>query len=357
MTADPSGTEVSSSIEQIAAEWAVRVASDEMTADDRAELDAWLNADARHQGAFVRAQAAWLGLDRLAAMSAPRSDIPSARAGSTALTGGASESAHARPEGNSHPPSAIRSTARTSSRRFFLAAGLGAVAVTAASGGFWLWHRRGEVYESDIGEIRQVTLSDGSTMHLDSATKAEVRFSESRREIELLQGQGFFEVTKDPARPFIVLARGVSVRAVGTAFTVRAVDQDVAVTVTEGVVEVADETPGDSARVIADQRAIVSALAGIKVEGLPSAQVERHLAWRDGMLSFDGESLADAVRELNRHSTRHIRIDNSELAGRPVVGIFRAADTEGFARTVAAALGADCTDEADAIHLRLRARP
>lgn len=335
MTAEPSA------IEFKAAEWAVRLSSSALSPSEQAELDAWVEADTRHQGALLRAQAAWIGLDRLAAISAHSNRFSNPRRTSKALTS---------------PRDIPRPANLAQSRRSFLAAGLGAIALSGGSGALWLWRRQGEVYESAVGEIRQVTLSDGSTMHLDSATRALVRFSETRREIELVQGQGFFEVTKNPARPFIVLARGVSVRAVGTAFTVRAVDQDVAVTVTEGVVEVADDTPGDSARVTADQRAVVSATDGIKVQAVPAAQVERHLAWRDGMLSFDGESLAEAVKELNRHSIRHIQIDDPELASRQVVGIFRAADTEGFARTVATALGAESTDENDAIHLRLRAR-
>jgi transmembrane sensor len=344
MTADPSRTDPTSSIENSAAEWAVRLSLNTLTASEQTELEAWLAAGTRHQGALLRAQAAWLDLDRVAALSAHSNDFSTSHSTAKAIF-------------SSRAAVPARRRSPSQSRRFFLAAGVGAIALTGASGAFWLRRRHGEVYESAVGEIRQVTLVDGSTMHLDSATKVLVRFSESRREIELVSGQGFFEVTKDPARPFVVLARGVSVRAVGTAFTVRAVDQDVAITVTEGVVEVADGQAGGSARVTADQRAVVSAADGIEVQAVPAAQVERHLAWRNGMLSFDGESLAEAVKELNRHNSRHIEIDDPALAIRPIVGIFRAADTDGFARAVAAALGAERADENDAIHLRLRARP
>jgi transmembrane sensor len=70
------------------------------------------------------------------------------------------------------------------------------------------------------------------------------------------------------------------------------------------------------------------------------------------MLAFDGEPLAEAVEEINRHNQRQIAIDDSALAARPVVGIFRASDTEGFAQTVATALGAQSMTDGEVIHLR-----
>lgn len=333
MTADPP------TIDTIAAEWAVRLGKDPLSADAHRELDEWLSADTRHRGALVRARAAWLDLDRLAALSAQSNRFATSSS----------------PRDASRPETTAREGLPSPNRRFLLAAGFSAVAVTGAGLSAWQFlKRRGEVYENAVGEIRRVTLPDRSTMLLDSATKAEVCFSDSSREIELVRGQGLFEVTKDSARPFVVHARGVSVRAVGTAFSVRAVDQDVAVTVTEGVVEVADTTSEGSGTpewVSAAERAVVSESKGVRVERITLTQVERHLAWRDGRLAFDGESLAEAVREVNRHNTHQIHIDDPALAERSVVGIFHASDAEGFAQTVAAALGAQSVTDGDTIHL------
>jgi transmembrane sensor len=314
-----------------AARWAVRLSSGALAASEQAALDAWLAADIRHRGALVRAQAVWLDLDRVAAL-APES--PRER------------------EPNSPPPDSQWT------RRSLLAAGLTAAALTGTAGGWWLWRQRGEVYESAVGEVRRVTLSDGSSLIMNTATRAVVRFDDARREVELVHGEGLFEVAKDPTRPFIVRAGGVSVRAVGTVFSVRAVDRDVDVTVTEGVVEVADTAQVGSAsqRVAADERAVVSEEQGIQVQRVARRDAERHLAWRDGMLAFDGEPLIEAVNEINRHNTRQITIDDPALAARPVVGLFRASDTAGFARTVATALGAESSNDGDVIHLRARAR-
>lgn len=316
-----------------AARWAVRLSVSALEAGELAALDAWLKKDVRHRGALVRARAMWLDLDRLAALA---------------------------PEVNpqEHEPESPPPDARWT-RRSLLAAGLAATALTGAGSAWWLWRQRGEVYVSDVGEVRRVTLSDGSSLALNTATRAVVRFDAAHREVELVRGEGLFEVAKDPARPFIVRVGGVSVRAVGTVFSVRAVDRDVDVTVTEGVVEVADTTKTGSVspqRVAADERAVVSEGQGIQVQRVAPTDAERHLAWRDGMLAFDGEPLIEAVSEINRHNHRQITIDDPALAARPVVGLFRASDTAGFAQTVATALGAESSSDGDVIHLRIRDR-
>jgi transmembrane sensor len=149
----------------------------------------------------------------------------------------------------------------------------------------------------------------------------------------------------------------VSVRAVGTVFGVEVADQRVDVTVTEGAVEVtpAQESPETSARrVTANQQAVVISSRDVEVRSIRGDRAERHFAWREGMVDFDGESLADAVAEINRHNRRKIVVDDPTLASRPVVGIFRASDAEGFAATIAAALGASRVDTEDGIRLQPR---
>jgi len=221
--------------------------------------------------------------------------------------------------------------------------------------GWWLWRRRDEVYESGIGEVRRITLPDGSSMVLNTATRARVRFTDSRRHVDLIQGEAVFDVSKDQLRPFVVLTRNVSVRAVGTVFAVRAVESDIAVTVTEGVVEVAPSTEVNLTRpqkVLADERAVVRNAQVVAVQSVSPAQIQRQQAWQDGLLSFDGELLSEAVAEINRHNVRQVQIDDVALGSRPVVGVFRASDIDGFAQAVAVALSADSMLENEIIHLR-----
>ena len=312
-----------------AAEWAVRLNERSLSVDEQAELDRWLGADSRHRGALLRARAAWADLDRLAALS------------------GRSESTTANDRQRAAAPPVLRN------RRRFIATAASTVFLGVA-GAWWVW-RRDQTYVSQLGEVRRVTLSDGSRMVLNTATEVTVRFDKACREVELAAGEGLFQIAKDPGRPFIVRAGSVSVRAVGTVFTVRALDERVDVIVTEGIVDLVDESlPGGRLlrRVAANQHASVMETRQVEVQSIRADEAERRLAWRDGMVEFDGETLETAVAEINRHNRRHIVVDDSGLASRPVVGLFRANDPDNFAATVAAALGAQSVNQDDIIHLR-----
>jgi transmembrane sensor len=330
-------TQSNQKIDFEAAHWAVRLHSGALAVEEQAELDHWLEDDRRHRGALLRARATWLDLDRLGALAARR----------TQPTGRIVES--------------VRSTTRVAhqftSRREFIAASV--MALVFGGAGAWWTRRHGQVYISEVGEIRSVTLADGSHMVLNTATEATVDFDRVHREIQLTLGEGLFEVAKDPARSFIVQTRFVSVRAVGTVFAVRAVNHRVDVTVTEGVVEVVDTNGSDSGthRVSANERATVTEKGHIEIRSVSHAEAERRLAWREGMVEFDGESLTDAVEEINRHNYRHVLVGDPILARRPIVGRFRANDPEDFAATVAIALGAQRTVESNAIYLRQRSNP
>lgn len=365
-----------------AAEWAVRLNERALTTQEQTELDQWLDADTRRRGALLRARAAWADLDRLSALAGPTTPLSSRDDGGRNSASGSTpqeivgppfspfledrEQSYAPPlapqvlragkvlaenaeRGDETSPRLFRN------RRRFVASGVAALFLGAA--GTWWIDWRDQTYVSKLGQIRRVKLSDGSRMVLNTSTEATVRFDKAQREIELTTGEGLFQVAKDPARPFVVRAGFVSVRAVGTVFAVRTAGQSVDVTVTEGVVELVDNSAsggGVIRRVAANEHATVLETSRVQVRSMPHAEAERRLAWRDGMVDFAGEPLTTAVEEINRHNQRQIIVDDSALASRPVVGTFRANDPDNFAATVATALGAQSVDQNDAIHLRLR---
>ena len=84
-------------------------------------------------------------------------------------------------------------------------------------------------------------LTDGSQIELNGDARVLVEFSPAVRRVTIVRGEAHFEVAHDTARPFVVVAGEVSVRAVGTAFSVRLAPRDVNVLVTDGRVR------GDSA--------------------------------------------------------------------------------------------------------------
>ena len=341
-------TQIMETISEIAARWAVRSNAGSLGREDQQELDAWLEADARHRGAYVRARAQWVDLDRLAALH-----------GTERLPPGSELDAAPAQVGGNHTGSR-----QPMSRRQLLAASV--AAITVVGGGLsWVVLRAGrERYASGIGEVRRIALIDGSTMILNTDSEVQVHLTKAQRDIHLLRGEALFEVAHDKSRPFIVQASDTAVRAVGTAFAVRLESAQVDVTVTEGVVEVSGRPPTSGSgqvasppsgfitrRLAANERVVITRAAQPELESVAVAELNRRLAWREGMVSFDGESLQTAVAEINRHNRRQIVIDDPVLAGRPVVGVFRATDLDGFSAAAATALRARAVPDGDVIRL------
>lgn len=324
-------------IDELAAHWVVREDAGPLREDERRELQSWLALDERHQGAYVRARSRWMDLERWSAVAG-----------------------RAEPASAGNEPPAME--AREHFRHGWLVAGLAALAIVGAAILCTVLRPGESVYATAVGEVRRIALEDGSTLVLNTHSEVTVRLQEHRRELRLRRGEALFEVARDPARPFSVRANDVAVRALGTTFAVKLDEGKVDVTVTEGLVEVArangerQVVPAEAAnatrRVSANHRAVVVAERPPDVDAIAPKQAARLLAWQAGMVAFDGESLREAVAEVNRHNRKRIVVDDEALAAQPVVGIFRATDVEGFAQTTAMALGARTHQDGDTIHLR-----
>ena len=178
------------------------------------------------------------------------------------------------------------------------------------------------------------TLADGSIVELRPGAAIRVEYGPSSRRVVLLAGEVHFQVTKDAARPFVVVASGVEVRAVGTAFSVDLGKRAVDVLVTEGRVAVTsppatvEATPA-VAMVDAGQGTTVSLeVAGAAaVRSVPSRERRERLNWRVPLLEFSGTPLAEAIPMFNRHGRRHLVLDPT-LGRLQLSGTLRADDTD-----------------------------
>jgi transmembrane sensor len=197
-------------------------------------------------------------------------------------------------------------------RRSALVGSMAAGLAVSAGGAFWLWRLlRQESYATRIGETKEIVLSDGSLVTLNTDSRLLVHYSKTRRQIQLLQGEALFDVAKNKKRPFIVMAGDTQVRAVGTSFTVKLLPQQpVQVLVREGVVEInrprVPQAP--AVQLPANMMAVAPPEAPISTEAVPRIRVTRDLAWREGRLAFDNETLANAAREFERYSDIQIRV-------------------------------------------------
>ena len=207
-------------------------------------------------------------------------------------------------------------------------------------------------YATTAAGYERARLDDGSTLELNTASAARVRFSAAERRVELESGEAHFEVAHDAARPFVVSAGGVAVRAVGTAFNVRFAPGAVEVTVTEGKIEVERVDPNalsagantDPARwgqrappqsLAAGERVTVPTVAAAPtpaIESLAPAEVRAVLAWQRRVTDFSDTPLAEVAARFNRHNALQLAIADPALGARRIGGMFALDDVEAFVR-------------------------
>lgn len=294
-----------------AAEWFVRLRDDAVSDGDRAAFAAWRDADPAHAEAYREMERLWGGLDRIGDRIGRRA--AGRRGADRALRARTGPKAPGRRR-------ALRRMAAAAS----VAAAVGAGAYALTPTGLLADHRTG------AGEQRRVTLEDGSTAHLNTATALSADFTAGSRRIALHGGEAYFEVAKDAARPFVVEAAGGRIEALGTAFSVRHREGAVEVIVTESKVAVSG--PGRAAAVVAAGQGVRITDAG--VGRVAPADARRALAWRRGRLVFDNRPLGEVLAELERYRPGRIVIIDGGLASLPVTGAFAVADSDVTLETI-----------------------
>jgi len=250
------------------------------------------------------------------------------------------------------PPSSHRAAlspnSETAPFRPYWQQGLAACLVLVMMFGLHMGLQSPEVFVTKIGEQRQVQLSDGTTVLLDTGTRIEVSYSDSSRSVVLSYGQAHFEVAHNPALPFEVFAGQGKVRAVGTAFTVYLKSDDVEVVVTEGVVEILPKAAlsKEEARPPANTKQnpplLLANNSDKRVKAGNVATYDRHTAehvmqaaldksgdkisWHKGLLVFRNEPLENVIEELNRYTDIKIIIPDKTVRAMKVGGFFKASD-------------------------------
>lgn len=177
-------------------------------------------------------------------------------------------------------------------------------------------------YATEIAEIRALTLDDGSVVTLGAKSSVDVTFSDTERRVMLLAGEAFFEVEKDPARPFFVEANDTIVRVVGTKFDVRRGAGNVRVSVLEGLVEVntisrtnrmpASVQEASTQHMLTAGQRLVSVAKG-DLTSLEVVQTEDVAPWRNGRLVYVEARLSDVVSDLNRYYDGEIRLGDEAV--------------------------------------------
>jgi transmembrane sensor len=327
-------------IEEVASDWLTQREEGFSLAQKR-EFERWCRVDPRHADAVARLEAACALLEKMPLVRAelqPVVEFPV-------------------------KPRVIASAKKFPLLRVAFAM---AAAVVLAAFGWWRWARpqpSAQVYATSTGGYERVVLADGSVVELNANSEVRVELLPQERRVALRLGEAHFTVAHDTARPFIVSAHGVVVRAVGTAFNVRLASSAVEVLVTEGKVSVSDVGPalaaapsrseresrnglptsGSPTLLAANERTLVifaPTKSTVPAPTAPAAVVEKitpeamreALSWQERKLVFSETPLRDVVAQFNRRNRLQLVLSDASLAERPVGGTFAADNVEGFVR-------------------------
>jgi transmembrane sensor len=389
-----------------AADWLIELREGEIDAAARKRLDTWFRASPEHIRAYLELSAIWEdGADADLDRSHSTNDLIARARGQSnvvpldviaELPEDTNQSGRQAIESRSEPrlseatlssetPQQTRQLQneiprhpREQTRRTFwrgrprpLWAAAAIIACVVGSASFYLYVQRNLAFETVTGEQRFVKLVDGSTIELNSRSRVRVRFTDAKRDVDLIEGQALFHVAKDSSRPFIVHSGSTLVRAVGTQFDVYRKASGTTVTVVEGRVAVLspmlqgerERNPSGSAippRALLPGRSPAASTATLVqkpeqsgpadavLSSAPNAiylsageqitvspQALTHLthtdptvatAWTQHELVFDSTPLDEVAQDFNRYNTRQLIISDAALRDFHITGIFSSAD-------------------------------
>ena len=307
-------------------EWLARLERG-LSTDEEREFHAWLTARSQHASEFFAMAALWDRMDALTRLAdlfpepvrRPRRNLsaPLAMAAALLLTVSVVVLSVDRPKVPAEPR--VRQSAPVLA----------------------------DVFETAVGEHSSVALTDGSRLTLNTNSLARVDFRDMARVIHLERGEMHVQVAHDAVRPFSVVVGATVFQAVGTEFNVEITrDHRIELIVTDGRVLVGLLEPGsgEPPRMAADDSMPALALqAGERVvlgdqdeqvETIEPEDIEVKLSWRGGDLIFRGESLAEAIDEIERYTPVEFVILDEDLKKVRVAGLFKAGDVEGLLDTL-----------------------
>jgi len=318
----PASSQVNKGPEQQAAEWAAYMHAEDVTAEGRERFSKWYAVSEENRMAYKYIEQSWDIADFAIVSDA---DLDAELAG------------FARKKRFSMIKSLPNWGVAALAASIMITIGLGITIVQNMT------QPQDQRYATLTGEIKTITLVDGSKITLAGATTLMAHFSKARREAELVNGQAYFDVIHDPSRPFLIHTGAAEVRVLGTEFDIQKTSSDVRISVTEGVVEVA-EAPNvdDRGDIVTDKLQLSTTDAPVKLQvgeqihvttsGARSAitpfKQDSLLAWREGRFEYNKTPLSRVIDEVNRYRSIKVTLADENLADMPVTIAFSVHQTE-----------------------------
>ena len=296
-----------------AADWFVRLHSGDVTPNAQSDYDRWLAEDYRNRTRYDAVKDSMRDLSAIGDWMRTETNRLNARV-----------------------------MARRARRAKVMVAGFGglAAALSAVTVGTML--TTANLYETAKAEQREISLDDGSRIHLNSASSVAVRYSPEMRTVELHNGEGVFDVSHDAQRPFVVAAAGAEVVAIGTRFRVRLADGEVTVTVLEGAVAVfndgsATDPPSseqETTLLYPNDQVTLNDRGALTVESVDALAAT---AWREGKLIFDATPLRQVVEEMAQYTQVGLDVAD-DVPDYPITGLIQIRSPDVMLRFVANAV-------------------
>jgi transmembrane sensor len=321
------GTEVMSSkvtesIYKQASEWFVLMQSNAVTESERSEFLQWLHKCSEHQEAFHEYEQIWRDLGELATTKEGarlRASTDSFFAGNFSRYVQAWIFAASTFFGKLSRDNALdggdAAIGWSRAGRFALAGCVIFISVLLFNN-FPGVNIDIQSYQTGIAQIRDIQLPDGTHVTLSGKSQMTAWNTGSERHVELLKGQAFFEVAKNPEKPFYVKTGDTLIRVVGTKFDVNRTSSRVSIAVLEGIVKVSNIL--DHTKAVTEIQSVtvtgglqISRDAGggfSPVEKVASTNVAN---WRDGRLVYSNARLCDVIDDVNRYSQNQIHLDEA----------------------------------------------
>lgn len=294
-----------------ALDWFARLRNDEPGPEIRRAFLSWLARDLRHEQEFRKLEAIWGSTSFIAAVRS----LP------------------------------VNATVRRPRIGGWAVRAAAAAAVVLLAVGVWQYPAAMIAWEADYatatGHQSTISLPDGSSMMLNTASAVAVDFDGGRRNIRLLRGEAFFDVRRDPERPFVVTARFGEVKVLGTAFSVKSDEGQDNVVLERGKVDVLCLCDGESHAGLDPGQAVsisASALSSVRND-----DVSGTLAWREGRITFADVRLGEVLDELRRYYGGTILVADGRVNEMLVSGNYRLDNIEGAIRTLADVAGIGMT--------------
>jgi transmembrane sensor len=307
-----------------AARWFARLQAADCSLQERAAFRKWKAADERHALAYEQASQAAASIDQLMALD-PRMQALLDEALIPAVARDVAE------------PVRSRGRVRQWAIPAALAASVALAFVSLRFVGDDTPAPDGVVLQAEAAP-RTVELEDGSTVQMDVNTKLRVLMTAGRREVTLEAGRAMFDVASDRSRPFSVAAATSRTVALGTQFQVELDRSKVVVTLAEGSVAIDNEAPTQiwRERLHPGEQLQIDVASAARDKRVVDPSVVT--SWTRGRLVFRNTRLVEAIEQVNRYSTKKVRLGDPGLGDLRVAGNFIAGDSDLIVDALASAL-------------------